>query len=432
MSGHARLGPSNKRWPHCPGSIREEEPYPDIAGAAAIDGTGSHLLLEMCLQNGVRAETYDGQIIGVNHEDNPMGWLVSIDRIERVQQGLDYVSRRHAELTEDYVGCTIRITAESHSNPGENIGRDDWWGTVDITIEVVNPFDTVVFIEVIDYKDGRGWVGAKDNTQLLSYLIGKMDLNEGLPKCRATIVQPKTNPSVRYDEPSIGAMRCHIKTLTAAAAATDDPNAPLISGDHCTWCKHGRAKNCTAKSEQALGRISTMENTEAVSGSLFEIIGQTFGDITLMPSEKLEELADAKAGLMEVFERVDIELQRRIDDPDDNTVTRYAMLPGKGSNGWIKDPEKTDEENEKIIADMLKGRRLKKGDIYPAKLITVPAAMKLDILTDDQKKAIQKKFIKNTPGKKTLKKVRTSAEPEDKTAIFADVGANPAPEVSFI
>ena len=48
MSAHARLGPSNPRWTKCPGSVREEMFYIDIPGEAAIDGTGSHLLLEMC------------------------------------------------------------------------------------------------------------------------------------------------------------------------------------------------------------------------------------------------------------------------------------------------------------------------------------------------------------------------------------------------
>ncbi len=417
---HARLGPSDKTWPNCPGSPRVNAGYEDIAGAAAIDGTGSHELLELCLNNGVRAESYDGQIVGANHPDNPMGWLVSPDRIERVQEGLDYVSRRYAELTAEYKQCTIRITAESHSNPGEKIGRDDWWGTVDITMEVLDSSDTLVYLEVIDYKDGRGWVDVKGNTQLLSYLIGKIDMEAGIYPCRITIVQPKTNPSVRYDDVSVGDIRFNFKTLTAAAIATDDPNAPLVSGDHCTWCSHGRAKNCTAKSEQSLERIIPM--TENISGgSLFEIIEQTFGDITAMDSGKLEELADAKPGLMEVFERVNIELQRRVDDPDDNTVTGYAMLPGRASCEWIWDDEKTDEENEKVIADMLKGRRLKKTDIYPAKLITVGAMKKLDILTKDQKEKIVKKFVKKVDGKKTLKQVRQSAEPTDAVAMFSDV-----------
>lgn len=431
---HARLGPSDKTWPNCPGSPRVNADYEDIAGAAAIDGTGSHELLELCLKNGVRAESYDGQIVGANHPDNPMGWLVSPDRIERVQEGLDYVSRRYAELTAEYPNCTIRITSESKSDPGAHIGRDDWWGTVDITMEVINSSNILVYLEVIDYKDGRGWVDVKGNTQLLSYLIGKIDLSAGVYPCRITIVQPKTNPSVRYDDISAGNLRYQFETLKDAAAATDDPNAPLVPGDHCTWCKHGRAKNCTAKSEQSLERIGPM--TENISGgSLFEIIEQTFGDITAMDSGKLEELADAKPGLMEVFERVNIELQRRVDDPDDNTVTGYAMLPGRSSNNWVKDPDKTDEENEEIIFKILKGCRLKKGDIYPAKLITPAAALKLDILTKDQKQRITKKCIVNTAGKKTLQKVRQSAEPVDAAAMFSDITSIPeTPEelVSFL
>jgi len=98
MGAHARLGPSNARWPGCPGSVREEARYPDMPGEAAIDGTGSHELLEMCLKNGVSADAYDGQIIGTNHPDNPGGWMVDIDRIKRVNMCLDYIDRRVNEL----------------------------------------------------------------------------------------------------------------------------------------------------------------------------------------------------------------------------------------------------------------------------------------------------------------------------------------------
>ena len=157
-----------------------------------------------------------------------------------------------------------------------------------------------------------------------------------------------------------------------------------------------------------------MSNNEG-KGSLFEIVSQTFGDITQMSSEKLEELADAKAGLMEVFDRVDIEIQRRVEDPEDNTVTGYAMLPGNGKQAW----NVSDEEIEKV----LKGRRLKKGDIFPAKLITPAAMQKLsdDLLTKDQKESITKKYISKAAGSLKLSKVRQSDTPEDKTAIFKDI-----------
>lgn len=424
MSEHARLSPSNHRWPHCPGSVREEAAYPDISGEAAIDGTGSHLLLEECMKNNVRAEAYDGQIIGANHPDQPMGWMVSIDRIERVQQGLDYIVRRHGELLNQFPDAEITILPESKSNPGEQIGRDDWYGTCDITITVTVDAK-IVFLEVIDYKDGRGWVDVKNNTQLLSYLFGKIDLKDNAPLSRVTIVQPKTNPTIRYQDLSSGDIYANRSLLNEAAAKTDDPNAPLVAGKHCTWCKHGRAKNCTTASEKSLKEVKSMatftsEDTKE-GGLLFEVIEQTFGDITKLDSTKLEELADTREGIMAVFDRVNEEIQRRVEDPADETITGYAMLPGNSSQKWAED--------EDDIAKMLKARKLKKDEIYPAKLISPAALLKLDKLTKDQKEKIQKKYIEKKPGKLTLKKVRTS-DPVDKVAIFDDIPKDKP--VSFI
>lgn len=411
MSSHARLSPSNTRWPKCPGSVREEANYPDVSGEAAIDGTGSHLLLELCLQNGVRAESYDGQIIGANHEDNPMGWMVSLDRIERVQECLDYVQRRSNELATQFHGSTVAILPESKSNPGAHIGRDDCHGTCDITL-VVSYADEIKFVETIDYKDGRGYVRVEGNTQLMLYLIGKLDMSGGIPPCRTTIVQPKTNPSVRYEDVSVGEIRARFKMLTEAAKKTDDPDAPLISGDHCTWCKHGRAKNCTAQSEQALKEVKSIMNEPKIAGfTLFDTIEETFGDVTKLDSESLEALADARAGIMAIFDRVNEEIQRRVEDPDDNTITAYAMLPGNDSNAWIGDVE--------AIEKMLKGRKLKKDEIFPSKLISPAAMMKLEKLTKDQKTKIWDKHVEKKPGESTLKKVRTAEK--DAEAMFVGV-----------
>ena len=138
MSVHARLGPSNHRWPHCPGSVREEAKYPDIPGEAAIDGTGSHLLLELSLENNEPASFFLCTLIGVNSEDKPEGWMVNQDRIDRVQMCLDYVTRRCSELEAEYPGCDISVETESKSDPGALFGRDDWNGTVDITIKVID------------------------------------------------------------------------------------------------------------------------------------------------------------------------------------------------------------------------------------------------------------------------------------------------------
>jgi len=425
--GHARLGPSNKRWPMCAGSVREEENYEDVAGEAAIDGTGSHLLLEMCLQNNVPAFTYDQQIIGANHHDNPNGWLVAPDRIERVQMALDYISRRVAELKEQFQGCNVTVEAESKSNPGGAFGRTDWWGTCDITITARHPLSgEVYFIEVADYKDGRGYVSEKNNTQNISYLFGKMRhyVGSGPEKVRPfipanvggirmTIIQPKTNPVVRYQcstrqEDDVSALTVieAADKLSDAAYATDDPNAPLTPGDHCQWCKANpkRGGHCTAKSDQSLQVVETMsEEQEAgrmVAGGsgLHEYFSAVLADPKSLTEDQLSELADAEEGIQAVFDKVKKEIRERINQGI--TVPGYAMQPGKGANVWNEDEDK--------IAKKLKSRRLKLADIYPPKLITPAQVLKLDKLTDEQKERIKKDLITYTAGKLSLKKVAHS------------------------
>lgn len=420
MSGqHARLGPSNKRWPHCPGSIREEEQYPDIAGEAAIDGTGSHLLLEMCLQNNVKPHVYEQQIIGANHDDNPNGWMVALDRIERVQMALDYITRRVKELKVQFPGCSVLVESETKSDPGGAFGRDDWWGTCDITITARHPMTgELYFLEVADYKDGRGYVSEKNNSQNISYLFGKLrpyiaigpelvrpfkNINCGI---RMTIIQPKTNPVIRYqcstrseDGVSLSSVVEAAEELATAAHATDDDAATLVPGKHCQWCKANpkRGGHCTAESNQSIQTVENMSNTQLQTGdkNMFEYISQVMADPKSLTEAQLSELADAEAGIQAVFDKVKTEIKERI--AQGITVPGYAMLPGKGANVWAED--------EEIIVKKLKARRLKLVDIYPQKLISPAQVLKLDKLNDQQKQRIEKELIVFKAGKLGLKKV---------------------------
>lgn len=436
MAKRTRLRPSNRRWPNCPGSVREEANYEDVPGQAAIDGTGSHELLELCLKNGVRAEAYDGQIIAINHPDSPNGWLVGPDRIERVQMCLDYVSRRVGELKQQFPGARVAVLSESKSDPGGAFGRDDWWGTVDITLEVYTPdVDYPRFIEVIDYKDGRGWVHVPGNTQLLSYLFGKMrphvaagpDLvrpfrPEKVGGTRITVVQPKTSPVVRYEDYTPSQVVGAAEGLAKAAHATDDAGAPLVPGKHCQWCKH--KPNCNAESEESLATVKTMSNDVIATdgNSLFELVGGVLGDVTQLDNTQLAELADARAGIEAAFDKVDAEISARIEQGND--VPGYAMVPGRGSNVWNAD--------EETVVKALKGRKLKKEDIFPPKLISPAQVLKLPQLTDAQKQRIEKELITYKAGKLSLKKVgRDQKQNVLKDVAQSDTSNVPSPELMF-
>lgn len=413
MSNHARLGPSNHRWPHCPGSVREEAAYPDIAGESAIDGTGSHLLLELCLNHGEKADFFIDSLIGVNDPEKPGGWMVDAERAARVQMCLDYIDRRVAELETEYPDADISVESETRSNPGAAFDRDDWWGTVDVTI-TVRECTSVKFIEVVDYKDGRGWVHAERNSQLIAYLGGKMVSagSIGYETLRMTIVQPKTHPPIRYWDASAQDVTTELNRLAVAAAATDAPDAPLVAGKHCTWCKH--KPNCTKQTEGSVAIVKELSTT-ADLGILSE------NPINL-PSDQLSKLMDAKAGIMAAFDKIEEEIQRRIEAG--NHVDGWAMLPGNSRQVW--------NASEEEVAKALRGRRMKDSDIYVRTLISPAQCMKLSsgILTDRQKETIKNELITVMAGKLTLKKVSRKEQQEAKE-LFAEV-VKPQPTISFL
>ena len=420
MGTHARLSPSNHRWPHCPGSVALEAQYPDIAGDAAIDGTGSHLLLEMCLNNDYTPSHYEGRIIGTNHEDKPEGWLVNQDRIERVQMCLNYINRRKEELHQQFPEATITVQEESRSDPGGMFGRKDWQGTCDVTIEVTHD-NACLFVEVIDYKDGRGWVHVEGNSQLLSYAGGKIrpwiasgpDLvrpfrPERIPHgVRTSIVQPKTSQPVRYHDYTTSDVVDALVDLSWAAMKTDWDDAPLVSGKHCQWCNH--KPNCTAQANESLEVLKMSNDVVTQDGqSLFELIEGVVGDVTEMDTKRLTELADARAGIEAAFDRVDKELFARLEQGQE--VDGYALKPGRSSRIW--------NEPEEEIVKVLKNRRLKRDDIYPPKLASPAQVLKNPNLTDDQKEKIEKQHVTVKAGELKLTKV---ARGEKEELPFKDV-----------
>ncbi len=432
---HARLGPSNLRWPNCAGSPRVEADYEDISGEAAIDGTGSHILLELCLNEKNRAEWYLGKIIGTNHEDKPNGWNVLQDRVDRVQECLNYVNTRYDQLVKDYPGHRIIIVAERRVDPGGMSGRTDWWGTCDVTIIVVNDHGRCIAIEVIDYKDGRMWVGPIGNTQLISYLIGQLrpfiasgpelvrpfEWDKLGGDCKITIVQPKTNPSVRSHDMTLTEIAEWYEKLKSAAFATDDPDAPLTPDDKggkgwCQWCKH--KEKCTALSERDTRKLETMTTdlvtTDGGSIDMFSFSKLLMKDSHSMPVEKLTALIDLKPGITAVFDMAQNEINRRVEANSDS-VPGWGMVPSKGKSVFHDSPDE--------VAKKLKGKRIKHEFIYPKVMVTAPAILKNKEIPEKVRDKIKDEMVTFTAGKDSVQRVAVKAKATAEE-LFADVDFN--------
>jgi hypothetical protein len=427
MAGnHARLSPSNHRWTYCPGSVREEEKYEKIVSTSAVDGTGSHLLLELCLNQGVEAKEYIGRIIGINHEDKPGGWLIANDRAERVQMCLDYIERRKEEIKVEFPN-SLNIYSETKSNPGIKNGRDDWWGTVDVTLMVLDKARNPLLIEVIDLKDGRGYVDVNDNPQLISYLAGKVyercKYLDDCPELRITIVQPKTNPCIRYQDLTIDHLHCLMNSLSEAAKLTDNPDAVLIAdtekNQYCKWCSH--KNNCQARKNLTIERLKMFidEKETSVNTSFFDSVEQMFKDVTLISDDSLSQLLDSEAIITDIFYRVREEIEQRI--LAGIKVPGYAILPGRTIKKW--------KIEEAELVKILKARKFKKEDIYLSNLISPSQFLNSSLLTQLQKEKIEKEYIEVVPGKESLKPV--SRKEQNAIDLFKDVVVQ-CKTVSFI
>ena len=123
MSTHAQLSPSKRhRWALCPGSIREEAKFPDErSGAAAIDGTHSHTLLEHC----IKGEPVDPMtFVGLPMQDDDGEFVVDAGRAERVKVAYDYIMERS-------MNGLFKVISEQRVDPQHLLGRSDLSGTVD-------------------------------------------------------------------------------------------------------------------------------------------------------------------------------------------------------------------------------------------------------------------------------------------------------------
>jgi len=403
-TAHSRLSPSsNHRWMRCPGSVREEEKYPETSSEYAIDGTHSHSLLERCINEDQDPYAFVGQSL-MDHEG---AFTVDQERADRVKVAVDYIRQRANEMD------AREIKSEELVNPtlGE---RDDLSGTADV--QIIAPG----FIEVIDYKDGVTPVYAKENEQLMAYGLGAIaPMEKFVGTVRLTIIQPKLaafgmEPINSWDISAEELIEWR-EELLALAAATDAPDAPLVPGEkQCQWCK---AKGgCSALADKAL-------NDAQVMFAEVEIAKQAADkDANTLTNEQIREIKEAAPLIKQFLEAVDKEALRRFETG--NTIDGLKVVHGRGTNVYNLDDD--------AMADRLHRMGVPKSAIWVTKLVSPAQVMKLAwekrdgtkvTLTDRKRKTLQEEYITKKPGKLTVVPVSDSREAVPMAApdIFKDV-----------
>jgi hypothetical protein len=425
MSDHAKLSPSKRhRWALCPGSIREEAKFPDErSGAAAIDGTHSHTLLEYCIQ-------FDRFIdpmtqIGEKFADDDGEFIVDQARAERVKVAYDYIVERS-------MNGLFKVISEQRVDPQHLLGRDDLSGTVDC--QIIGPD----WIELIDYKDGMGVVSAEGNMQLEQYAYGvlagyKLPINVEYPckTIRMTIIQPKL--ALKGMKPITSAARdvrdmlTNMGTIIVQAAATDAPDAPLVPGE--SQCKFCRAKgSCAALAGNVMKEVGIM--FQPVVTQTLDVAQQSADkDPAQMDDAQIRQIMEAAPLMRQLLEAVEKEAMRRLEAG--TPIPGLKLVHGRGSRAWALPEEE--------MAEKLVKMGIPKTAIYETKLVSPAKAEKLTwekrdgtkvSLTDRQLKRMDQEYVTKLAGKLTVvpesdsrPAVITNAAP-----MFSAVEAAPAAE----
>ena len=394
MSAHAQLSPSKRsRWALCPGSIREEVKYPDqLAGPAAIDGTHSHTLLETCVKEQKNAADY----VGVTLEDHEGRFTVDKDRAARVQIALDYIFKIE--------NLGLRVISESKVDPAHLLGRTDLSGTVDVQILGVET------LELIDYKDGMGVVNAEGNLQLEQYAYGvlagyKLPVNGTYPfkYIKMTIIQPKLalkgmNP-ISSSTVTVESLMANMGTIIRQAAATDQPDAPLVPGE--SQCKFCRAKgSCAALASNVMKEVGIMFQPTVIQP--LDMAQQSAQkDPSTMDDAQIAQIMEAAPLMRQLLEGVEKEALRRLEAG--GTIHGLKLVNGRGSRAWAL-PE--DQMAEKLVK-----MGIPKGAIYETKLVSPAKAEKLTWakrdgtqvqLTERQLKTMENEYVAKLAGKLTV------------------------------
>ena len=209
MTAHSKIGAIYMyRWSACPGSVRLSAGIESKSSKYASEGTTAHehaanFLLGKAIP-GLEKELYEAVL--------QYGYFVR----DQVKPGDVLLVEHQFDLSKIHPGC---------------------FGTADAVVWQPWPKHLIV----IDFKYGAGIpVEVEDNPQLMYYALGAL-LTCGFSPVTVemVIVQPRCDhpdgPIRRHTIDAIDLLDFSVD-LKDYAVATEQPDAPVVPGDHCQFC----------------------------------------------------------------------------------------------------------------------------------------------------------------------------------------------------
>lgn len=338
MAEHAEIGGSAvDRILACAGSVRESRGKPDRVTRYAIEGTAAHDVAAQCL----------------NGQRSPDDFL---DRYITVVEGNGESQTKHlVHVEEEMVESVRTYLLESHkaNDFGFSVGNLSGAETKVSINELIPQYLKPLFgwvdrwvlrvtqkrLVVIDFKYGKGIVvDAIDNGQLRYYALGLLCMLKDYPidDVELIIVQPRGMsidlPPIRREILAVPELLEWLDTILAPGIMkTEEPNAPLVAGPHCIFCR--AAGECETLRRDAFDRAMVKYHPQDVM-PLEEEVLQDPSTLTPMQVSQLLEFTDrillwARAFREHAFSLINVGIE----------VPDWKIVAREGRRRWTKPPE---------------------------------------------------------------------------------------------
>lgn len=241
---HALYSPSGmERTLGCLGSVNQIKLAPPPKdNPHSILGTNAHTLLEFILKEG---ESFLGHAEGIP-------FLRSIDfsseMLDAVRVAVKFIKSEYKNMIVEDRKPRLLVERKVHL---EHIVDADCSGTADIIM--YQPYGV---LHVMDYKNGKSVVEAKDNYQMMTYALGFLDeMGWDFSEVWLSIIQPNAKgPAMKTWKTSIRTMEEYEKRLTLGVKKSKHPDAPLT--EDYKWCFFCPARlQCPLKKERVTDKV---------------------------------------------------------------------------------------------------------------------------------------------------------------------------------
>ena len=261
---HSKRGASGAHiWSKCKGQLNliealgKRNKLPKGGNIAAAEGTVAHTISSTALDEG--SDAYD--FLDMEFKCDEWSFIVDKPMAEGIQVYLDYVR----DILKRYPDAKMHVEHRMSS-----VFDPDAWGTSDCII-IIPSIKTIV---IIDLKFGKGITVEPDSIQNKYY--GALALEEfgtDFENVILCISQPRIpHPNGVNREIKISAhklMDWWTDVLLEDMRATRDPNAYLLVGSHCRFCK---AKNiCPALKKESFKYSTDVHPSHLTNEELGEL-----------------------------------------------------------------------------------------------------------------------------------------------------------------